>query len=109
MTGFRLFGRVFVVALILSLPFGAVSSETAVSMDGVHGEELILEPGYGLTEAMVEETCPLVLDGMSVNGVIVDIAQCENYTAGGLLRRLCCSMACHKYDVVCYSDCVHGD
>jgi hypothetical protein len=44
---------------------------------------------------------------MTLNAQIVDIAKCEKYTKGGLIRRLC-SQACHKYDILCYDRCVNG-
>ena len=99
MTRFQLSGRVFVLTLILLLSFGAVSSERAASVDGE--EELILGSGFGPTQDMLVDTCQA--------REIVSVAQCqERYQKGGTFRRMCCSSACHRADVVCFDHCVRG-
>jgi hypothetical protein len=50
------------------------------------------------------------VDEVTLNAELVSVRQCqEKYQKSGTFRRLCCSSACHPYDILCYGECVHGE
>jgi hypothetical protein len=109
MTNLRLSGGVIAATLILALPFGAVGSGEA------RGRPACLASGEPVSPAVLLEPpsqADLLWqpdDRAALNGEIVSVAECKRkYSPGGLIRRLCCSSACHPYDILCYGDCVHG-